>query len=186
MDRESLRGGARDAAGPLIMTYRIHQWIREHPASTMNDIVTAAFNGNFVDVGYARRAFARSLNYYRRRRRERAVETPASVIDRTAEAIQFVVRQRVRAMAKPGGSLLLCEGRFTVRRGLMIRSGLTEDQMASRPQDTERHVKHMALLRALRPETHQLKSPRGRLSKAARAAILAYLEIVDSNGESCA
>ena len=189
LDRGSLRGAGRDASGPLLSTWQMMEWIRDQGRPVSRDEVLDEC-ARFVDVGYARRWYARRLNYQRAKTQgegdksgiplRRGVKaTPASVNHKRAIRAVLVALLQER---KRVGCLHHDKSRdmYTfVRMPSRTPGGLPLEQVTYHPTVQRRHVYAMEMVRKLREANARGVFIQGKgtksLNKAERDAVMRWL-----------
>lgn len=195
----SLRGAGRDAPGPLVATWQIADWLlRNGPTDRETIIVECA---QFVDPGYAKRWYARSLVRNRRNRARSKVE--GSPAKRTSLEIPLPDLETLDiGLARRGVIFRLLHS--AVENGRMTRDGDTYTQLPDRmprppagmsleqvstdPIVRFRAIAEMELVRVLRQVnrrgvfTSEGKSLK-HLDKSERQALLRWLETWDNTDD---
>jgi hypothetical protein len=192
--RESLRGVGRDASGPHTFTVQIHHYISEHPGVTKDEIIQLALDRDWVDRGYAHRAYARSLNRARAKARTQyrdgdlhkgAIpaprrmpdETPASVAaKRSDKAVIFAVKTVLAGMLKAGSVAVDEEGGMRAMRGLRATGGIRQDQIITTPEGNRQIASEIELLRALRPYLDRMLEPNFKMTLDVRRKLKRWAE----------
>ncbi len=186
--RESLRGAGRDASGPLIATWQTIEWIRDNGPADRDTIIASC--SEFVDVGYARRWYARHVirrtsNVKRRITREQTLP-PLDISKIPPEKARRAVIVKLLGDSTKLGSLARDEQRLYhfVRMPKRTPGGLPVEAVTSDPATQLRHVYAVELVRQLRKASARGAFAPGsnakRLTQVEREALFRWLSTFDA------
>lgn len=187
----------RRAGGPSGFTHQIHAFIKANPGVSRDGVLTAAFQREWVERGYAHRSYAKHLNSKRRKNAERreTLERPASSVSqpetpksisrtRSDQAVTFVVRRQITNMLANGSIRADESGGLRVVRDLRATTGLAPGQAVATPEQHLRIATELELLRALRPMLDTLEASHSRLTLDVRRKLKAWAEAHDNTRRS--